>query len=260
MEKPKVLIHKTMRQTGILLFWLLLWQMASMAIQNNILFVGPADVLTALFRQVGTSDFWKTLGFSLSRICLGFLSAFFIAIFLAALAYRFSFFKELFTPIILLAKSVPVASFVILALIWMGSKNLSVFIAFVVVLPMIYAATLSGLYSTDSKLLEMAHIFRLTFFKKIKLLYLPALIPYLKSSVNTALGMSIKSGVAAEVIGVPDFSIGEKLYTAKIYLSTADLFAWTLVIILVSWLFEKLFLRLIELINPVKSSSAEVTS
>ncbi|MEG1294666.1 MAG: nitrate ABC transporter permease, partial [Clostridium sp.] len=103
-------------------------------------------------------------------------------------------------------------------------------------------------------------IFRLTFFKKIKLLYLPALIPYLKSSVNTALGMSIKSGVAAEVIGVPDFSIGEKLYTAKIYLSTADLFAWTLVIILVSWLFEKLFLRLIELINPVKSSSGEVTS
>lgn len=243
-------MKKRMRPIGILLFWLLLWQWAAGMIDNNILFVGPADVLAALFEQSLEWDFWKTIGFSFSRISLGFLSAFFTAIFLGSLSYRFSLLKELLNPVMLLAKSVPVASFVILALIWMGSKNLAAFCAFIVVLPIIYVCVLSGLESTQNKLLEMASIFQIPLMKKIKAVYWPALIPYLISGVNSALGMAIKSSVAAEVIGVPEFSIGEKLYKAKIYLSTADLFAWTLVVIFVSWLFEKAFLRLLESLNP----------
>lgn len=241
-----------MRKTGILLFWLLVWQTAAVMIDNDILFVGPVNVLSALISQSETWGFWKTILFSFSRICLGFLSAFFTALLLGAVSYRFSFIKELLAPVMLLAKSVPVASFIILALIWMGSENLSVFSAFVVVLPIIYVSTLAGLESTDGKLLEMAFVFRLPFLRKITAVYWPALSPYLLSGIKSALGMGIKSSVAAEVIGVPDFSIGEKLYKAKIYLSTADLFAWTLVIILVSWLFEKLFLKLIGLLSPAE--------
>lgn len=245
-------MNKGMRKTGILLFWLLLWQAAAIIIDNDILFVGPINVLTALLSQSVTWDFWKTILFSFSRICLGFLSAFFTAILLGAFSYRFSFIKDLFAPVMLLAKSVPVASFVILALIWMGSKNLSVFSAFVVVLPMIYVSTLAGLESTDEKLLEVARIFRLPFLRKATAVYWPALSPYLLSGIKSALGMGIKSSVAAEVIGVPDFSIGEKLYKAKIYLSTADLFAWTLVIIIVSWLFERFFIKLIGRLSPAE--------
>lgn len=241
-----------MRKTGILLFWLLVWQTAAVMIDNDILFVGPVNVLSALISQSETWGFWKTILFSFSRICLGFLSAFFTALLLGAVSYRFSFIKELLAPVMLLAKSVPVASFIILALIWMGSENLSVFSAFVVVLPIIYVSTLAGLESTDGKLLEMAFVFRLPLLRKITAVYWPALSPYLLSGIKSALGMGIKSSVAAEVIGVPDFSIGEKLYKAKIYLSTADLFAWTLVIILVSWLFEKLFLKLIGLLSPAE--------
>lgn len=243
-------VNKRIRQIGILLFWLLLWQWAARIIDNRILFVAPADVLAALLAQSVTLDFWKTILFSFSRICLGFLTAFFTAMLLGALSYRFLLIKELLHPVMLLAKSVPVASFVILALIWIGSKNLAAFSAFVVVLPIIYVSTLSGLDSTDHKLLEMARIYRIPLMKKIKAIYWPALIPYLLSGANFALGMAIKSSVAAEVIGVPDFSIGEKLYKSKIYLNTADLFAWTLVIILVSWLFEMFFLKLLEQLNP----------
>ena len=147
-------------------------------------------------------------------------------------------------------KSVPVASFVILALIWAGSRNLSIFIAFIVVLPVIYVNTISGLESTDQKLLEMAAIFRLPLWKRVRFIYLPALVPYLLSACRTALGMSWKSGVAAEVIGLPDHSIGERLYLSKIYLETADLFAWTLVIITISALFEHIVLYLISRLCP----------
>lgn len=243
-------MQKKTRQIGILLFWLLLWQAAAYVIDNNIIFVGPIEVISALFSQAGTLAFWETCVVSLSRICLGFLLAFFTAILAGALSCRFPFIKELLAPLMLFSKSVPVASFVILALIWMGSKNLSVFIAFIVVLPIIYTSTVSGLLSADQKLLEVAFTFRVRLFKKIKMIYLPAVLPYLISGTSSALGMGIKSGVAAEVIGVPARSIGEKLYTAKVYLDTADLFAWTLTIILAAWLLEKLFLSLLKRLCP----------
>lgn len=245
-------MKQKVRLAGICLFWLLLWQAAATLIDNDIIFVGPVSVLASLFHQIREAQFWLTCLNSLSRICLGFLSAFFIAIFLGSVSFCLPFFKELLTPVMLLAKSVPVAAFVILALIWTGSENLSIFIAFVVVLPIIYVSTLSGLESADRQLLEMSSIFRLSFSGKVKGIYWPALIPYLISGVSSALGMSIKSGIAAEVIGVPDLSIGEKLYMAKVYLSTADLFAWTLVIIVLSWLFEKLFLAILGLLHPMK--------
>ena len=70
-------------------------------------------------------------------------------------------------------------------------------------------------------------------------------MPYLLTGCRLGLGLCWKAGVAAEVIGVPTGSIGEKLYHAKIYLNTPDLFAWTIVIILISFLFEKLFLGLV---------------
>ena len=149
-------------------------------------------------------------------------------------------------PPVQLMKTVPVASFVILALIWTGSKNLSVFISFLVVYPMIHVNTKAGLISADRELLEMAEVFHIPFIRRALYIYRTALYPYLKSACRTALGMGFKSGIAAEVIGVPDGSIGEGLYLAKIYLSTAELFAWTVAIILVSSLFEKGFLWILK--------------
>lgn len=247
---------RLLRKAGILLFWLLVWQLCAFMIHNDILFAGPLAVVQALWGQIGSGLFWKSLAGSSARICLGFLSAFFAGIFLGALSYRSAFIRELLSPVLLLLKSIPVASFVILALIWMGSKNLSVFISFTVVLPMLYTATLSGLESADSELLEMAQVFQMPFLSRVRGIYQPALMPYLISSVSTALGLAIKSGVAAEVIGVPDFSIGSQLYMAKIYLDTANLFAWTAVILVITFLFERLFLMLLSLLNPVKAKSA----
>lgn len=229
----------------ILLFWLAIWQAAGSIIQNTIIFVGPIEMFQALAGQIASPNFWQTIAYSFGKISLGFLCAFAFGILTGAAAYRLRLLREILEPAVLLMKSIPVASFVILALIWMGSKNLSVFIAFTVVFPIIYVNTVSGFEGADPKLLEMAEIFQVSGIKRIYYIYRPALIPYLISGCNVALGMSWKSGIAAEVIGVPDYSIGEKLYMAKIYLNTADLFAWTFVIIIISAVFEKLFILLL---------------
>lgn len=234
------------RKIAILLFWAALWQAASMLVGNSILLTGPVDVLKTLVSLAVTADFWKTIACSSGKIILGFLLAFAAGLLLGTAAFRLPFLNELLSPVIALMKSIPVASFVILALIWIGSENLCIFISFLVVLPMIYVNTLAGLASTDPKLLEMADVFAVPFLRRIRFLYLPALLPYLVSSCRVALGMSIKSGVAAEVIGTPAWSIGKQLYLSKTWLDTSSLFAWTLVIIAVSAVFEQAVLFLLD--------------
>lgn len=245
------------RRILIILFWIAVWHSASLVIQNDILFVGPADVVRSFFVLLPTLDFWQAVGGSFGRIMLGFIAAFLAGVLTGSLSFRFGFLKELLAPVISLVMSIPVASFVILALIWVGSGNLSVFISFLVVFPIIYINTISGLQNTEKNLLEMADVFSVGWARRIRYIYLPALMPYLVNGCQVALGMSWKSGIAAEVIGVPAHTIGENLYMSKIYLATSDLFAWTIVIILVSALFEKLFMKLLTSVRDFNVRSGQ---
>lgn len=105
---------------------------------------------------------------------------------------------------------------------------------------MFYIHTLEGFRLTDLKLLERAKVFRVSLLKKIRYLYLPQLLPFLLSASSLAVGMAWKSGIAAEIIGLSKDSIGNQLYQAKIYLMTPELFAWTMVTVLLSIACEQL--------------------
>lgn len=226
----------------IILFWLAVWALLALAVDNRILLATPSEAAAELIALLGKSSFYRTAAMSLLRIGAGFLTGFTAAVLLAAGSSRFPLLAEFLSPVMSLLKSIPVASFVVLLLIWWGSSFLAVAICFLVVLPNIYISTLEGLKNVDRELLEMAKVFRLPFRNRFFYIYRPALRPYLYSSMKVALGMSWKSGVAAEVIGTPDYSIGERLYLSKVYLDTAGVFAWTAVVILFSFLFEKLVL------------------
>ena len=226
------------------LFWLLVWQAGSMALHSDILLVSPLRVVATLFELAGTQRFWASLLGSLTRIVGGFLLAVLLGTGLAALAARFRRVEELLAPLVLAMKTVPVASFIILALIWFGSRNLSVFIALVMVFPVMYTNVLSGIRAVDAQLLEMARVFRIPALRRIRCVDLPQVMPYFRAGCTLGLGLCWKAGVAAEVIGMPIPSIGERLQ-AKVYLDTPELFAWTLVIVLMSMGFEKLFMALL---------------
>ena len=251
--KHEVLLKKA----GAVLFWLLVWQGAALLSADSIIFVGPVDMLRALFVQLPTSAFWLALTTSMCKIMGGFLLAFFFAAVFAAAAFRFPLLSALLEPVVQLQKSVPVASFVVLLLIFFGSEQLSVAIVFLMAFPILYIHTGEGLRHVDKQLLEMARVFRMRPAGRFLWIYRPALWPFLISGAKIALGMSWKSGVAAEIIGVPAHSIGEQLYMAKIYLNTDSLFAWTLVIILLSALFERLFLLLLRMAGGKTCGSSE---
>lgn len=234
------------QKAAAILFWLILWQAVAVFMKDSIVFVGPVEMLQSLWEQMLGKEFWVSVGNTIVKIMGGFLAAFFGAVLMAGLAFRYNWLKILLEPLITLAKSVPVASFVVLLLILAGSGNLSVYIVLLMVFPIIYINMGQGLEHVDRKTLEMARVFGMKPWKQFLYIYRPAFLPFLVSGCRVALGMSWKSGVAAEIIGVPAHSIGERLYMAKIYLNTDSLFAWTLVIILLSLVFEKVFLLILK--------------
>jgi len=222
------------------IFWLLVWEIAARWVANPIFLASPLTALKRLGQLVIAADFWQSILFSLGHILLGFVLSAVLGIVLAALSYRFRLVRDLFSPVMATVKSVPVASFVILVLLWLPSRQLSIIISLLIGFPVIYSNVLTGLDSTDPKLIEMAKVFRVPFWKQLRAIYLHEVLPFLHTGLSIAIGLCWKSGIAAEVIGVPKGSIGEKLYQSKIYLETADLFCWTLVIVLLSIGCEKL--------------------
>ena len=232
-----------LQRAGAILLALALWQIAAMALDQNMLLVSPVKVVTRLFTIWTEEGFFSTIWFSFQRIAGGFFLGFLLGLMLGILAGRLRFVENLLWPFVLTIKSVPVASFVIISLIWLSSSELSVFISFLMVFPVIYSNVLTGIQSTDGKLMEMAELYRLPFRKRLLYIHMPQLKPFLLSGCSVALGLSWKSGIAAEVIGIPNGSIGEMLYESKIYFNTADLFAWTVIIVLISLGFEKLFMK-----------------
>ena len=226
--------------------WLIVWQIASICIGSDILLVSPVHVLMRLAQMTTEAIFWRSIGFTLLRIAAGFFLAWLLGCLLAVLAFTFVRVRELLAPLMLTIKSVPVASFIILALIWFSSRNLAILISFLMVLPIIYTNVLDGLRAVDGKLLEMARVFRIPPLRRMRFIYLPQVMPFMLTGCRVGLGLCWKAGVAAEVIGMPRGSIGERLQQAKVYLDTPDMFAWTVVIVLISVIFEKLVLALLK--------------
>ena len=230
---------------GVLAFWLVIWQIVAVTINQDIVLTSPIQTIQTLFSLAQLREFWVSIGLSLLRIFVGGALAFTFGSLLAFLSFKYKLVKLLFEPLISTIKSIPVASFVILLLIWVRTPYLSISISFLMALPIIYIAVLEGLLGTDQNLIEMTNVYQIHGWYRVKAIYLSQLMPSLKTATSLAMGFCWKSGIAAEVIGLPTFSIGEHLYNAKVYLDTPALFAWTLVVIVMSVLGEKIVMWLV---------------
>ena len=175
--------------------------------------------------------------------------SFVVGFLLALVACRVRLFRDFIDPIISLLRTIPVASFIILLLIWVGNQALTVFLAFFIVLPRIYTNMVTGFESVDKQMLEMARVYGLSRWRTLLYVYRPAFMPFLLSSTKISLGMTWKSGIMAEVLATPKPSIGKEMATARTFLDTPDLLAWTVVVMVASVLFEKAFMALLKRAN-----------
>ncbi len=229
---------KILKYTAVTAIWLVIWQGVSMLIDEEILFVSPLNVLSELVNMCGTGEFWKTVGMSILRVVGGFASGFVIAGILAVLAFRFSFVKAFLAPAVSVIKSTPVASFIILALMWLGTSTVPIIISLLMVIPIVWSNMLAGLQSVDPNRIEMAKADKMPFSKRLRHIYIPSIMPHLLAASGSGLGLCWKAGIAAEVICRTKLSIGNNIWETKFYLETAQMFAWTAAVIILSVIFD----------------------
>ena len=231
------------------LFWLAVWQTVAAVLEGRtgttLLLPYPAEALARLLELVQERDFWLAVGHSVGRIFSGYAAGVVLG---CAIGIASAFLwpvRVLLRPLLGVIRATPVASFVIVALVWIRGGQLSAFIACLMVLPIIAENVETGLRETDPALLEMAAVFQVGWGRRLRYIDLPAVLPYLTAGMRVALGFGWKSGIAGEVIAIPSSAIGTELYRAKVVLDMPGLFAWTAVIIALSALIEWGMLRLL---------------
>lgn len=234
---------KFIKHLFVAAFWLLVWQLAAMAVGSELLLPPPLSVLKVLWRLGGTGKFWLSLGSTLLRVALGFLLGAVIGTLLGALSSAVPFLGTLLSPLRSIIKATPVTSFIVLLLLYLSPVRTPIAVALLMVVPIFWANISKGVESADVQLLEMARVFRFCRAKTLRCVYIPSVLPHFLAAATTGFGFAWKSCVAAEVIAISKNSIGKALYESKLYLETADLFAWTVAIILISMALEALLVR-----------------
>ncbi len=224
-------------------FWIALWQIIHIAVGQSILVPSPLSVFLRLCEFFMLGEFWISVATSLFRVLSGLLLGTVLGIVLAVLTAKVPFLKILFSPALHLIKATPIASFIILAILWLSVENVPIFTAMLIVLPAIWANTEKGILSVDKKLLEMGKTFGLSQKESFLRITLPSVKPFFVAALNSAVGMAWKAGIAAEVICPHGKSIGAALQDSKIYFETVDTFAWTAAVVILSVLLEKLLVR-----------------
>lgn len=230
-----------------LIFWIGVWQLAAWLVElsvegrgNELLLPYPVSVASSLIRLAGEGGFWKTVAASLVRILCGMVFGTAVGILLAVLTSASAIADRFLSPAVRVIRATPVASFILLVLLWTGRNLVPVIIAALMVLPVVWENFSRGIKATDPKLLEMAKAYRFSRFKTLRLIYLPSLRPYFSAALTNAMGLAWKSGAAAEVLCLPKQAIGTQIYNSKLYLEIPDLFAWTVVVVALSLILERL--------------------
>ena len=228
-------------------FWLGVWQGCALLVDrhvggrgNELLLPYPASVWSALVSLVGAGEFWAAVVTSLGRIALGLAAGIALGAALAVLTCVSPWADRLLSPAVRVVRAAPVASFILLVLLWTGRNTVPAVISAMMVTPVVWDNLSRGIQAMDPKLLELARCYRFTKLKTVTLICLPALRPYILTALTTATGLAWKSGVAAEVLCLPEPSLGQRIYYTKYYLDIPELFAWTAVTVALSMALERL--------------------
>jgi len=224
---------------------LALWKIISVIINSAIIIPSPESTIISLFNLIKTRDFFIIILFSLERGIIGFAISFVLGVFTGFLAGFNSVFNKIFEPFLIIIRSTPVMAIILIALIWFKANNVPIFASFLMSFPIICTNVIEGIKNIDPKLLEMAKIYKIKRTRIIKEIYIPSIMPFLIAAISTAFGIGWKVVIAAEVLSQPKYAIGTSLQDSKIYLNINEVFAWTIIAILIGYLFEKL-IRLIE--------------
>lgn len=241
-----------------IIFLLITWQIIAYTVNYPAIFPSVIELLTNSIQLLGSPFFYESLAATILRGLLGFLLSYLVAMALATLASRNSFFKQFLQPIVVTFRSIPVISVVLVALLWFSPPTLPVFIAFLTMFPILYQSILSGFNEVDKKLIEMSTIYGKTKWFTFKHIMLPASKMQIFGGISTATGFGWRAIIIGEALSQPLSGIGTGMKLAQVYLNVSELFAWTLMAITISYIFDKIVWRVAKFANKYKYRTANI--
>lgn len=231
-------------------FWLAVWALAAALVAQPLILPGPGAVALALLRLVCDGDTWAILAGSGARILGGLALAAVCGGVLAGVSVRSRTFSRLVAPALSFVKATPVACVVVLLLIWLGSARVSIAAVFLMALPGVYFSLVEGLTQADKPLEQMFRLHGVRGWRLFCAHTWREVLPFALSCARAVIGMSWKAGVAAELIGMAAGTVGERIYQAKLLIETADLLAWTVLVVAASWACERVLVWLLRASGP----------
>lgn len=232
-------------------FWLAAWMLVAALVAQPLILPGPGAVVVALLRLVCDAGTWAILAGSGARILGGLALAAVCGGVLAGVSSRSRAFARLVAPALSFVKATPVACVVVLLLIWLGSARVSIAAVFLMALPGVYFSLAEGLAQVNRPLEQMLRIHGVRGWRLFCAHTWREVLPFVLSCARAVIGMGWKAGVAAELIGMAVGTVGERIYQAKLLIETADLLAWTVLVVAASWACERALVRLLQASGPV---------
>lgn len=228
-----------------ILILLTIWKIVSIIYHSELILPSPELTFLATIKLFTTKDFIYIIGSTIFRGIIGFILSFLLGVLLGIFAGINSSFHAFLKPILVTIRSTPVISLILLALIWFKVDMVPVFIAFLTMFPFICTNVIDGIRNVDHDLVEMARIYKISQIKIVKEVYLPAITPFIFSGASSAMGFGWRAIIIGEVLSQPRYGIGTFMQTAQTYLLVNQVIAWTIVAVLISYLFE-IIIRKIE--------------
>jgi NitT/TauT family transport system permease protein len=222
-----------------LILLIAIWQFAAWKINKEYILPSPYATLKELFAILSSVKSLTDIAITLCRMAATFCVSIIAGSLLAVTSYRLDIFERFISPFMTVVKSVPTMGVILLSLIWFGSEGTVLFVCSLIVTPLIYSNIYFGLKSVDRKLLEMGSLFRFGVWKNIWHIYLPSLKPFINSAITSGISLNMKVLIAAEVLGQPERAVGTNLFNAKAVINTPGIFAWSIIVILLSYAAEK---------------------
>lgn len=218
---------------------LLLWQLTASYMNQPELIPSVPDLIKALFQLFATDTFYKSIFATVLRGISGILLSLAAAILAAFLFARYELLYELFRPLLTIMRSVPVISFILLALIFLDPEGIPLMIAFLTMFPLLAENLTKGIINLKPGLSLMASQFRISRKNKLIHIYYPQLKPFLFSGLVSAIGFGWRAIIMGEVLSQCAFGIGGEMKRAQLFISVPELIAWTIIAILINFLFDR---------------------
>ncbi len=232
------LFKKAVTALAVFAFWIGVWYIFALIVDNLFLLPTPYSTFTSLLELMQKEKFYKVILYTLLRVVSGVILGVIVAVLLAFLSYKLILVRKLFSPLVSIIKATPVVAFITLLWISMSGNTLTVFIAFLMVLPIVWQNILNGLDAIPKDLSEVCDVFEFSRAKRLRLLTFPILMNYFFPALITSIGLAWKAEIATEIITYTKNSIGQNISDARYFLFTDEVFAWVIVIITFSILLE----------------------